>query len=95
MSAFQQGVAALTQIINSLDPLVVSLTNFSMLILVLVGLWQNRKQAQQIATTIQQHGATIDAIKVNTDGINSALTDRNVALTDILINGGSTKGPTP
>jgi hypothetical protein len=102
MNAFQQGVAALTQIINSLDPLVVSLTNFSMLVLVLVGIWQNSRQSKQIATAVNAHSADITAIKKtsadikkNTDGINSALTERNTVLVDKLINGDSTKGPTP
>jgi len=109
MTTLEQDIAALTQFINSLGPLVIAVTNISVLVFILVGVIQNGRQSRNISLAVNAHSKDITAIKKQTDGINTALTTKaavtdaqntelvrtNATLTERLLNGDSTKGPTP
>jgi histidinol phosphatase-like enzyme len=88
MNAIQQDIASLTQLLNSLGPLVIALTNLAALVWILVSTIRNGQ-------AIKAHSADITDIKAQTNSINTALTSRNNTLTERLIAANHPEGPTP
>lgn len=95
MTTLQQNIAALTQLINSLGPLIVALTNIAALLWILVAVIRNGRQARQIQQAVNSHSNDISTIKKQTDSINNQLTNQNQQLTERLIAANHPEGSSP
>jgi hypothetical protein len=95
MTTLEQDIASLTQLVNSLGPLVVALTNIAALVWILVQVIRNGRQSAKMAQSIQAHGVDITDIKSQTNSINNALTATNQSLTERLIAANHPEGNSP